>query len=117
MRQRARVTFNAQPALRATQAGASRGVRLALEHLLQVSRGRVPIEEGTLERSGTVTVNEADLEGAVSYDTPYAVRQHEDMTLRHDNGRTAKYLEGPLHEENGVMSQIIAAQVRRALRG
>ncbi|MGA5354047.1 hypothetical protein ACPCJU_16980 [Streptomyces thermodiastaticus] len=117
MTQRARVRFNGQAVERATRAGAARGVRLALEHLLQVSRERVPIEEGTLERSGTVTVNEADLEGAVSYDAPYAVRQHEDLTLRHDRGRTAKYLEGPLHEENGVMTQMIAAQVRRALRG
>ncbi|MEV7413566.1 hypothetical protein AB0O04_37830 [Streptomyces althioticus] len=117
MTQRARYRFNGRAATRATQAGAARGVRLALEHLLEVSRQRVPIEEGTLERSGTVTVDEAAPEGAVSYDTPYAVRQHEDMTLDHDDGRTAKYLEGPLHEENGVMTQIIAAQVRRALDG
>lgn len=113
----ARVRWNAEAAIRGTRAGARAGLRLGLEHLLQVSRGRVPIEEGTLERSGTVTVDEAAGEGAVSYDTPYAARQHEDMTLRHDAGRSAKFLEGPLAEETPTILAIIAAQVRRALRG
>jgi hypothetical protein len=53
---------------------------------------------------------------AVSYDTPYAVRQHEELSYRHDPGRTAKYLEGPLREEKDTILAIIAAQVRRALR-
>jgi hypothetical protein len=96
--------------------GAVRGVRLGAEHLLQVSRTRVPIEEGTLERSGVASVDESSVTAAVSYDSPYAVRQHEDLTLRHDSGRTAKYLERPLQEENGTITEIIAAQVRRALR-
>jgi hypothetical protein len=103
-------------ALAAIRAGAVRGVRLGAEHLLQVSRGRVPIEEATLERSGVVSVDESSVTAAVSYDTPYAVRQHEELGYRHDGGRTAKYLEGPLHEENGTITEIIAAQVRRALR-
>jgi hypothetical protein len=93
-----------------------RGVRLGAEHLLQVSRARVPIEEATLERSGVVSVDESSVTAAVSYDTPYAIRQHEEMGYRHDAGRTAKYLERPLHEENGTITEIIAAQVRRALR-
>jgi hypothetical protein len=76
----------------------------------------VPIEEATLERSGVVSVDESSVTAAVSYDTPYAIRQHEEMGYRHDAGRTAKYLERPLHEENGTITEIIAAQVRRALR-
>ena len=114
---RARVRWNSQPVNRAAQQAAGRGARLAAEHLLGVSRDRVPIEEGTLERSGTVTVDEANAAAAVSYDTPYAVRQHEDMTLDHDAGRTAKYLEQPFEEESATMQAIIAAQVRGALRG
>ncbi|MET9914568.1 hypothetical protein ABZZ74_49130 [Streptomyces sp. NPDC006476] len=117
MTQHVRITWNAAPAVRRTRAGALRGVRMAVEHVLQVARGRVPIEEGTLERSGTASVDEDSLTGAVSFDTLYAVRQHEDMSLRHDAGRTAKYLEGPLNEESGTVVDIIAAQVRRELRG
>jgi hypothetical protein len=86
------------------------------EHLLQVSRERVPIEEATLERSGVVSVDESSMTSAVSYDTPYAVRQHEELSYRHDPGRTAKYLERPLREEKDTILAIIAAQVRRALR-
>ncbi|MFD9853453.1 hypothetical protein ACFWXZ_14490 [[Kitasatospora] papulosa] len=116
MTQRARLTWDSDTVIRGTRDGAARGLRLGSEHVLQVSRGRVPIEEATLERSGTATVDEEELTAAVAYDTPYAVRQHEDMGLRHDAGRTAKYLEQPLAEEAAVVGEIIAAQVRRALR-
>lgn len=114
---RTRLRWNGAAALRGTRAGAVRGLRLATEHVLQVSRTRVPIEEATLERSGTATVDEQALTGAVSYDTPYAVRQHEELTYRHDAGRSAKYLEGPLTEEADAVGEIIAAQLRRSLRG
>ncbi|GHB98605.1 MULTISPECIES: hypothetical protein [Streptomyces rochei group] len=114
---RARVRWNAQPANRAARAGALRGLGLGGEHLLEVSNRRIPIEEGTLERSGTVTVDEANLDTIVSYDTPYSVRQHEDLTLRHDEGREAKFLEKSLDEEGAVILDLIAAEVRRSLRG
>ncbi|MEV8055154.1 hypothetical protein AB0P37_01155 [Streptomyces antimycoticus] len=117
MTQRARLTWNGTAALRGTRAGAARGLRLAAEHVLERSRARVPIEEGTLERSGVASVDEEALTAGVSYDTPYARRVHEDLNARHDAGRTAKYLEGPLTEERGTVAEIIAAQVRRSLRG
>jgi hypothetical protein len=113
---RAEIRWNGDAALAAIRAGAIQGVRLGAEHLLEVSRQRVPIEEGTLERSGVVSVDADGMTAAVSYDTPYAIRQHEELTYRHDAGRTAKYLERPLHEENGTITDIIAAQVRRAIR-
>lgn len=94
----------------------AKGLTLAAEHLLQVSRTQVPIEEGTLERSGTATVDERQMAAAVAYDTPYAVRQHEDLNLRHDAGRKAKYLEDPMNTERQTMLELIAAQARRALR-
>ncbi|WP_405195177.1 hypothetical protein [Streptomyces anulatus] len=113
---RARLQWNGEAVIRGTRAGAARGLRLGAEHVLQVSRGRAPIEEGTLERSGTATVDEDELRAAVAFDTPYAVAQHERMDLRHDAGRTAKYLEGPMNEEAGTVGEIIAAEMRRALR-
>lgn len=117
MTQRSRLRWNGDATRRGTRAGALRGLRLSAEHVLQVSRARVPIEEATLERSGAATVEESDLTAAVSYDTPYAVRQHEELDYRHDAGRTAKYLEGPLTEEAGTVAAIIAAELRRSLRG
>lgn len=116
MAQRTRLRLNMRAIRDAERAGAVRGLRLAAEHVLGVSRQRVPIEEGTLERSGVAQVDEASLTAAVSYDTPYAVRQHEDLTLRHDEGRTAKYLESALEDEADTVRDIIAAEIRRSLR-
>ncbi|AFU62151.1 hypothetical protein SV1_11 [Streptomyces phage SV1] len=114
---RARIQWNGPAIQRAQRAGALAGLRIAAEHVLAEARRVVPIEEATLERSGTASVDEASMTSGVSFDTPYAVRQHEDMTLRHDDGRTAKFLERPLVEQAGPVQEIIAAQVRRALRG
>lgn len=100
--------------LRADEAAAA-GLKKAAEHVLQVSRTRVPLEEGTLERSGVASVDEGALTAAVSYDTVYAKYQHERLDLRHAQGRTAKYLEGPLNEEVATVEAIIAAEIRAAL--
>ncbi|HEY8394726.1 MAG TPA: minor capsid protein [Thermaerobacter sp.] len=116
MPQRASLTLRTANIRQAERAAAARGLKLAAEHLLQTSRAIVPIEEGTLERSGVASVDEPALRAAVAYDTPYAVRQHEDLTLRHDAGRTAKYLERPMHSERSTMLALIAAEIRRELQ-
>jgi hypothetical protein len=92
------------------------GLRLGGELILQLSRNRVPIEEGTLERSGMVT-DDGKETVAVSYDTPYARRQHEDMSMRHDAGRSAKYLELAVAESRQDVLAIVAEQVRRGMTG
>lgn len=117
MTQRMRLRWNGAAVLRGTRAGAIRGLRIGAEHVLAESRKRVPIEEATLERSGVATVDESSLTAAVSYDTVYAIRQHEELNYRHDAGRTAKYLEGPLTEQAATVAAIIAAELRRSLRG
>ncbi len=94
--------------------GALQGLRLAAELVLERSNRLVPIEEGTLERSGRVTDNGQD-EVAVSYDTPYARRQHEDMTLRHDNGRQPKFLKTAMAQSRREVAELVAAHVRKAL--
>lgn len=112
----ARVTFTDHfgDAEAAATAGAGRGMVLATEHLLAESRALAPIEEGTLERSGVASQD--GLRGAVSYDTVYAARQHEELTWRHDAGRQAKYLEQPLHTGAEDRNALIAAEIRRELR-
>ncbi|MFE3578711.1 minor capsid protein [Streptomyces vinaceus] len=91
------------------------GLQRALEHLLAESRKIVPLDEGTLERSSRVVRDQ--LEGYVLYDTPYAKRQHEELTWKHAPGRKAKYLEGPLNSERQVMLNLMAVPLRRWLRG
>ncbi|MGW6498549.1 hypothetical protein [Nonomuraea angiospora] len=116
MAQRSTLKLDVGPIDKAMEAGAVKGLKVAMEHLLQKSREEVPHEEGTLERSGTPSIDEANLIGAVSYDTPYAIIQHEDLTFRHDEGRKAKYLEDPFDAEQQTMQELIAAQIRRSLR-
>lgn len=108
----AQIQLNLRRAAERKRDAAAAGLGLAAEHVLQVSRTRVPIEEGTLERSGATHLDGDNLRAFVSYDTPYAVRQHEDLTLAHDAGRSAKYLESALTGERRQVRQIIAATIR-----
>lgn len=93
--------------------GANRGLDMGAEHILSESNVHVPIEEDTLERSGKTSAD--GLRRAISYDTPYAVVQHEDLSLEHDAGRTAKYLENAMNSESGTVGKIIAGQIRAEL--
>jgi hypothetical protein len=97
------------------KARAVRGLQLALEHILAESNKLVPLEEGTLQRSGQVVMDEASLTGVVSYGTPYAVRQHEELTWRHAPGRQAKYLETAVNASREDCARIIQAEMRRWL--
>lgn len=92
-----------------------RGLTKAAEHVLSVSREQVPLDEGTLMRSGETQVDERALTAGVGYNTPYAEVQHERLDLQHPNGRKAKYLEDPLNSEAGKVAQIIAAEMRGLL--
>lgn len=91
------------------------GLEAAAEHLLQVSSFQAPLEEGDLARSGEVSSDPDQHTVAVSYDRPYAVRQHEELTWRHDAGKKAKYLEDPMHTEQETMLALIAGPLRDEL--
>lgn len=99
--------------------GARRGIMLVLVEVLGRSNAQVPHEEGDLERDGVASVADGDeLRGAVSYgrnaDTKdYAVVQHEDMSLKHDAGRNAKFLENAFNSIRGEAGDVIAASVRK----
>lgn len=98
------------------RAQASQGLQRALEHTLGVSKRLVPLEEGALERSGRVNML-GQLTGQITYDTVYAVRQHEELTWKHLPGRQAKYLEQPMNTERDVMLRLMAVPLSRWLRG
>lgn len=83
-----------------------------MEHIRGVAAPLTPEETGRLVGSATVTVN-GD-EATITYDGPYARRQHEELTWRHEKGQ-AKYLEQPMHTEKPVVMDIIAHEVRKAL--
>lgn len=66
--------------------------------ILGVARNRAPIDTGDLIRSGSVEIHSTRTghEAVISFDTPYAVEQHENLQLKHKRGRKAKFLEGAI---------------------
>ena len=90
----------------------------ATEYLLETANRTVPIEEATLEGSGTATVEQdaTVTRGVVAYDTPYALRQHEDTRLRHDPGRRAKWLERTAQEEAATIGRLIEGRLAGVAR-
>lgn len=85
---------------------AAQGLELALQHLLTEAQRIVPLDKGPLERSGKAVRD--GLNGSVSFDTVYAVRQHEELTWRHAPGRQAKYLETPMNTQRPQMLRLMA---------
>lgn len=108
-----RFEWHGEEVKRKEREGRNRGLWLAALHLLGESNSHVPIEEGTLERSGVASLDERKGKSAVSYDTVYAARQHEELTWRHDPGRWAKFLEVAMSTERQIIAAIIAAQIRK----
>lgn len=80
------------------------------EHLLTVSQGRVPVDTGVLRASGVASTD--GRRAAVSYDTPYAARQHEEIGWHHPKGGQAKYLESALHDEENTIRKLIQHQLK-----
>jgi len=108
-----RVDWNTAATSREAKAAALAALKAAGEFILDESNKIAPIDEGTLIRSGDVSVDDQGVN--VFYDTPYALRQHEDMSLRHKNGRRAKYLESALRENADKVMQYVQDALKKAL--
>lgn len=92
--------------------GALSGLLIGGEHVLGVSNSQVPFEEGDLSASGSVS-DDGEGKVAISYDEDYAVVQHEDMSLQHDAGRNAKFLENAINSERDRVMEFVHESVRR----
>lgn len=91
----------------------------ALNHGTELLRGDsvplAPIDRGPLRESAQVTpATSQNLEAHVSYDTPYAARQHEELDYHHDEGQ-AKYLEEPLVQNEAKYMQAIANRLGQGI--
>ena len=97
--------------------------RVSADILAQAKR-EVPVDEGTLRRSALRKVEwDGDtLKASISFNTPYAAKQHEDASLTHNGvgfyGRQrqgkAKYLEDPVKQYYPKVKQRLADAMRRA---
>lgn len=111
--QRSSYTWNGKAISQEMRKAAVVGLTKWAELVLQKARSIVPLDEATLERSGVASVDPAELSAAVSFDTPYAVVQHEDLTLTHAPGREAKYLEKPLVASRPLAGPMIAKEIKK----
>ncbi|MDU0864420.1 HK97 gp10 family phage protein [Actinomyces urogenitalis] len=93
-------------------AASTKALALGAEVLRAAAVEQTPVDEGTLRRSASVSIDK-DV-AAVSYNTPYAVRQHEELGYHHPKGGKAKYLEDALHENSDQIRAVIAEHIRRA---
>jgi hypothetical protein len=113
----AEFTWRGDLAMKVACEAALQALHDGAEHILTEAIDETPIDTGTLRRSGAVM--DAPTEGVVyvSFNTPYAVKQHEDLTLNHPRGGKAKYLEDPFKRNVGQVQRLVADRVRQALDG
>ena len=119
-----------------------KALRTGAEAILTEAIDEAPVDTGTLRRSGTVTVGklpdgeqvyEAAKDGNemkdafpdpvgkekvvyISFNTPYARRQHEEVGYNHPRGGKAKYLEVPFHRNKKKVVKYADLKIKKALR-
>lgn len=100
---------------------AIKGMKITAQNILGESLKLVPIDSGTLQKSGNVKVNQDALTTTISYNTPYALKQHEDGSLdhsesikKHEQGE-AKYLERPFNEKKGELENNVGDAIFKTL--
>ena len=95
------------------------------DELLRKANETVPFDTGMLAQSGQVDVAPASFTAVISYSTPYAIRQHEDITLRHPNplsassspkGR-ARWLELTAQEQSQQLLRWFGLRLKTVLGG
>lgn len=94
---------------------ALKGTKKLGENILGESQKLVPVDSGTLKESGVVSLDKSAQVVTISYNTPYARKQHEDNTLNHPNGGQAKYLEQPFNERASKLESFVGDSIHKAL--
>lgn len=90
------------------------------EAIMAESKRQVPVLTGTLRDSGHVqppSESSGELSVVLGYGgpaAPYALYQHEEMTLHHKEGN-AKFLAGPFYAAKPTMDDRFAAELRTEL--
>jgi hypothetical protein len=112
------IKWTGDVALRLEGEASKKAISDALEYILQESNKIVPHDEGTLQRSGDIDVEETSsgTSGSVYYDTPYAVRLHEHPEYNFQDGRQGKYLEKTVNRERATVLDYLAKEYRDAFK-
>jgi len=137
-----RSKWRIKEAVKVAEEAGLKALRTGAEAILTEAIDETPIDTGTLRRSGTVTVGKLpdsariyeaaesgnEMKDAfpdpvgkektvyISFNTPYARRQHEELDYEHPRGGKAKYLETPFNANKNKVIQYADKQIRKALK-
>lgn len=81
----------------------------------------VPVETGTLRRSGVLETAKEEggrITVVIGYGgsaSAYALRQHEDLSYKHAEGKQAKYLSEPVENRVNKLRQNLSRRIGRIL--
>jgi hypothetical protein len=105
-------------AQQAVDQAADEGLLAAARQVLSAAEQVVPIESHGLESSGRAAIV-GEHKAAVGFGSgdsaPYAIIQHENLSLQHDAGRTGHFLSGPLIANADNVGKTIAAHIKQVL--
>ena len=134
--------WRTKEAVRIAEQAGLKALRTGAEAILTEAIDETPIDTGTLRRSGTVTVGKLpdsariyeaaeagnEMKDAfpekigkekavyISFNTPYARRQHEEVGYNHPRGGKAKYLEDPFNRNKKKVVKYAELKIKKALR-
>ena len=112
-----KMTWNSAAIEAAVARAALNGLETAADVLLEEANRTIPFEFGDLAGSGDTSVDASALKSNVYYTAPYAPRQHEDTTLRHAQGRRARWLELAAQENKDTLAGYVMNAIRQAMGG
>ena len=132
------MAWKIKEAVKIAEKAGIKALRTGAEMILEQAINEAPVESGTLRRSGVVSVGlipdagavyEAAKSGAtfvagegskkavyISFSTPYARRQHEELGYSHPLGGKAKYLEDPYNRNKAKVMKYAELVVKKALK-
>ena len=137
-----RSKWRTKEAVKIAEKAGLKALRTGGESILTEAIDETPVDTGTLRRSGTVTVGKrpdgvqvyaaaeagTDMAKAfpgeegkeksvyISFSTPYARVQHEELGFSHPVGGKAKYLEDPFNRNKSKVLKFVDKQIKKALR-
>ncbi len=136
----AEIKWDGEKVSKVVQEATIKALRTAGEAVLTDAIDNTPVLSGTLRRSGTVSVGSlpnpqttyeaaktvsqknanptpenATPEVYVSFNTPYARRQHEMLNFNHPLGGGPKYLENALKANEGKIQRYVGKKIEQAL--
>lgn len=97
------------------------GLTDVADNILRAAKILTPVDKGILINTGHVSEGKINPKGNVVVEIifgggaakDYAVRQHEDLTLRHKPGKSSKFLQKPAQEiAGGTHLEIIKREIR-----